>query len=49
MAAGALGILASPELWGRMSECGRRIAETRFSAPTVIGMYEDYYREVLGR
>ena len=49
MADGALGILASPELWGRMSECGRRIAETRFSAPAVIGMYEDYYREVLGR
>lgn len=49
MAAGALGILASAELWRRMSESGRRIAETRFSAPTVIGMYEDFYREVLGR
>jgi len=49
MAAGALGILGSSTLWRGMSECGRRIAERRFSAPTVIGMYEDFYREVLGR
>ncbi len=49
MATGATDILSSPERWRRMSERGRRIAETRFSASTVVGMYEDFYREVLGR
>ncbi len=49
MATGAMEILSSPERWRRMSDRSRRIAETRFSASTVVGMYEGFYREVLGR
>lgn len=49
MATGALEILSSGSRWRSMSERGREIAETRYSVPTVVGMYEDYYREVLGQ
>ena len=49
MSAGAMEILSSPERWRRMSDRGRRIAETRFSASAVVGLYEGFYREVLTR
>jgi N-acetyl-alpha-D-glucosaminyl L-malate synthase BshA len=43
----ALKILMDRELAEEMGNRGREIARTNFSEEAIVGMYEDYYREVL--
>ena len=47
MANGAVEILSSKDRWCAMSHRSREIALTRFSATAIVGVYEDFYREVL--
>jgi N-acetyl-alpha-D-glucosaminyl L-malate synthase BshA len=47
MADGAIEILSSEEVWGRMSAAGREVAREQFSAERVVPIYEEYYREIL--
>ena len=47
MAQGAVEILSSDALWRAMSDRSREIALTKFSAKAIVGVYEDYYREVV--
>ncbi len=47
MADGAVEILGSGARWQAMSRESREIAVTRFSAPSIIGVYEGFYEEVL--
>lgn len=47
MAQAAVEILSSDALWRAMSDRSREIALTKFSAEAIVGVYEDYYREVV--
>jgi len=49
MARAALRVLESDELRADMGRRARASALNRFSSEKIIPMYEDYYREVLGR
>jgi glycosyltransferase involved in cell wall biosynthesis len=44
----AIGVLRDSDAWEAMSAAARRDAE-RFSADTIVPMYEAYYEEVLAR
>ena len=48
-AARAVQLLTDEGLHGRMAAAARNTALTRFCTEKIIPMYEDYYRDVLGR
>ena len=47
MAAGGIEILSDPERWRAFSGAGRRVAVERFSATSVVPMYERLYERVV--
>jgi L-malate glycosyltransferase len=49
MAANALTVLKSPELYSQMSNASRQRAVQNFSASGLLSRYEDYYRAVLAK
>ncbi|HSM08285.1 MAG TPA: N-acetyl-alpha-D-glucosaminyl L-malate synthase BshA [Gemmatimonadota bacterium] len=49
MAESALALLTDTERWARFSAAARRRAVDNFSIDQIVPMYEDYYREVIGR
>jgi N-acetyl-alpha-D-glucosaminyl L-malate synthase BshA len=49
MASAATEILSDPDRQREMGRAGRSEAETRYSAESVLLMYESYYEEVLAR
>ena len=49
MGAAAVELLADEALWQRASDSARAVAVERFSAETVIPLYERYYEQVLAR
>jgi N-acetyl-alpha-D-glucosaminyl L-malate synthase BshA len=48
VAAAALRLLEDGALYSRVAAAARRTAETRFSASTIVPLYEEFYRGVLG-
>ena len=48
MAEAGVRLLTDDDLHDAVSEAGRRAAETRFSAESVVPLYEAYYDRVLG-
>jgi glycosyltransferase involved in cell wall biosynthesis len=44
----ALQILDDQQLGKRFGARGRQIAQSKYAEETIVGLYEDYYHEVLG-